>query len=356
MANGKKIPPTLGESLSGAGKGVGKSVDVALEEAEQELKATIANAGLPVVAPSKKPKGLAISRARLFAPEFRDAISKALSEIATGDLVKLGFSDKAHLLRVLVEAYDLLEGKLVAVDDLLGRVFEIHGYDIPDIKRVKHIAVSLYMDKVNGYVARGTKRFRFMNGYYEMAGVSTPFNWVIEARNLKIKLRGQAEGSSWVDHADFGINADGQHLPMSIDFKTEGVKHKLKAQVGKTIETRVFGAYEKEGRLNVDNLSPADLEGAKVTYSVISPTGGTAVTGEVDFEDLILPRDTHDPRRPSEVDYLSKLGVYARKAGFDVKQAKDSNGHDYLRVGAPFETRPMRELIEKLLADRSWQG
>jgi hypothetical protein len=330
----------------------GTSVAAALDGIATAAKDILDGAQIPYHPSGKKPKGSVFHRLRLQSPEFTAALTRALTEagIAEDALPRLGIRDEAMLRRVLLDAFDLLDKRSVTVDDWLGRVFELLGPDLPDVRLVEDWSVFLFGDRINEQVIRGGPGFTFMNGYYELAGVSETFDRTLVVRNLNIRLRGQETGSNWVDRAVLLMNRDGQSLIVRVEFKTEGAKGGLKLQIGNSDE-RVFGAFFEEGEVDVAALDPVDLEGAKITYEVAGPP---PTHGELDFENLILPRDAADPSRPHDADYLSKLGVYANRSGFTAKLAKDSRGRPYIRVAGPVDTYGIRDVLQRLLLDKSW--
>lgn len=58
---------------------------------------------------------------------------------------------------------------------LAGKVFEIVGPDLPEVKLLKRTAVAELLGLVNGYVARSLTGFHFTNGYGGAARVRKRF-------------------------------------------------------------------------------------------------------------------------------------------------------------------------------------
>ncbi len=312
----------------------------------------------------KKEGGRLLPDIKFVAPEFAVTLSRIQI-----DFSKLGGIKTVTELRdVLVEARRRLGDVKVAVDDWLGKTFEVVGYRLQDVKLVEAIAVGEFVRIANEAVANGQKGgatgFTFMNAYYEMAGVRKPFTTVEYVHDISIRLAGEKRGLSGPDRGVLIGNADGQRIFVTTEFKTSGVAHKMKSQQGKRddrlfrnpdslIPFEEFDAYfvaRPKTTSTGDSFQLPKDEGAKLTYTI----EGRTVSDEIDFENIILLRNMENAESRLDTDYLTKIGVRAGNRG-SVKKQSDGKGGHFILLTVPVDTREFRRILEAVIADPSWQ-
>ena len=329
------------------------------------LKSTITHA--------KKPGGLLLPNVVFLAPAFNEALSSIRVDFSR---LGGGVTSMKEVGEILIEARRRLGDVNVAADDWLGKVFEVSGYRLPDVQLLEAIAVGEFVTVANRIVAETNAArsaadasgvlfhsgFTFMNAYYEMAVVAHPFTTIEHVHDISIRLPGQKAGLPGPDRGVFISNNIGQKVFVSLEFKTRGVAHKMKAQQGKrddrllrneeqTTPYEAFDAYFRpHPKVTTEGgtyVLPKD-EGATLAYTVEGQTD----TRQTDFEKIILLRGAQ-PELRLPTDYLTKIGVRAGKRG-SVTKATDSRGGEYVLLTVPVETDEWRRIIESMLRDTSW--
>jgi hypothetical protein len=272
----------------------------------------------------------------LLGPRFRRSLDEALEAIRA-DLVDLGLTSEQQLRKVLVEAHRRLGKAKVTATDWLGRVFEIIGPDLPEVRELERSAIRELLGLVNTYVARGLPGFHFTDGYGAAVRVRKPFSMKREViHNVRIRRPGQPVGVDYVDRGHLVKNGDAQRLFVASEYKTRGVAGELKGQI-----TR------RDPRLLDEGHPP----GTVLVYEIEGSPGRLV---EVSLDDVILVTGSKSPAVLREAGVFSRIGVRAGSR-FRAGIAQDDRGEPYIRIVVPVATDPMRKLLEKLLRDRSWQ-
>jgi hypothetical protein len=283
---------------------------------------------------SRRPKGRPLLPTMLLGPRFRRSVSRSLEGVRT-DLLAIGITSEEQLRKVLVEAHQLLGKANVTATDWVGRVFEVLGADLPEVRLLENSAVDELLGLVNRFIARNTG-VHFTNGYGLPVGVSKDFGDTQVIRNVRIRRPNWPKGFDYVDRGHLARNSDHQQLFVSGEFKTRGVADKLRSQVTNRDPRMVEGDHPP---------------GTKLIYEVEGRQGEFAV----ELSDVILVTGSKSPALLREAGVFSRIGVRAGSR-FSAKIAYDDRGEPYVRIVVWVATDPIRRLLEKLLRDRSWQS
>lgn len=278
-------------------------------------------------------KGRPLLPRMLLAVRFTRSLTEALAAVEP-DLRKLNLASPETLRQALIDSYTLLDKDLVTVNDWLGRLFEVIGPDLPDVRRIENEVIGIFIGLVNSYLSKAQQQSLFTNAYGKPITVNLAFRPGITIRNLRIQRPGQ-DPIDGPDRGHLALNGARQHLVSTGEFKARGGARDLRPQT-----TRRTPRFVTAGHPN----------GTRLVYQL----EGSTKDSYVDFAELVFIRGAGAPELLREAEKYSRYGVRAgsvSKAYF----ATDEVGDPYIRVVTPYATDTLRLVLEKLLRDRSWQ-
>ncbi|WAU78452.1 hypothetical protein O1Q96_01025 (plasmid) [Streptomyces sp. Qhu-G9] len=273
------------------------------------------------------PKGIGFTEATIRSKDLMEALHESITRVGLphaqmppGGIVRF----EEQVLRTFLE----LKDTKITASALVGQYFEFEGPRMPGAIMVLHIFDTNVRLLADDAVAKGTDVF--MDGRMRPVKVTKPFDAELMAvRDLRIRLKGQAKGVKYCDHAAISHNADDQHLLRFGEDKTRGAKEEIPGQMAKV--------YERMDEVR-------DEEGAMLTFTVVDPKTGVETPGELPLDKVV-----HMP----DVAY-SRVGVVAG-AKFKVAEAKDKKGQIYYRVTVNLPTDLFRLVFTDLLRDPRWK-